>query len=170
MLEIGIFAPFGTDHDRNIAFCQDTDVRHIVLSAAVLAAPEGAGVPDAADLHALVGTYAGEGVALTALIPPRISLDALTDHEAREREIGLVRGIVQAMGQAGVPFLHLYLSSDPVPDDQEARSRLWAGLVDIYRDLCAAAEGAGVRIATHHYHLPDRLVWNCESMTALLDE
>ena len=34
MLAIGIFAPYGTDHDRNIAFCHDTDVHHIVLSAA----------------------------------------------------------------------------------------------------------------------------------------
>ena len=32
MFDIGIFAPFGDDHQRNLAFCNDTAVRHIVLS------------------------------------------------------------------------------------------------------------------------------------------
>ena len=40
MLAIGIFAPYGTDHDRNIAFCHDTDVHHIVLSAAGIASED----------------------------------------------------------------------------------------------------------------------------------
>ena len=32
MLDIGIFGPFGPDHERNIAFCQDADIHHNVLS------------------------------------------------------------------------------------------------------------------------------------------
>ena len=32
MFDIGIFAPFGTDHDRNIAYCRDAGASHIVLS------------------------------------------------------------------------------------------------------------------------------------------
>ena len=32
MFDIGVFAPFGDDHARNLAFCHDTAVRHIVLA------------------------------------------------------------------------------------------------------------------------------------------
>ena len=33
MFDIGIFAPFGADHERNIAYCRDAGAdRHIVLN------------------------------------------------------------------------------------------------------------------------------------------
>ena len=46
MFDIGIFAPFGDDHQRNLAFCNDTAVRHIVLSVSNVEQEEG-GVPAA---------------------------------------------------------------------------------------------------------------------------
>ena len=44
MLDIGVFAPYGTHHDRNLALCRDTDVHHIVLSAYGIAGDRAAGL------------------------------------------------------------------------------------------------------------------------------
>ena len=70
MLDIGIFAPFGTDHERNTAFCRDTDVRHLVLSTGQVGGNDV--VPSGADLKELVSNYADKGIRLMALTPPRI--------------------------------------------------------------------------------------------------
>lgn len=73
------------------------------------------------------------------------------------------------MGAAGIPNVHLYLNVDPVGDEDE-RSRLWDGLVNVYQELIASAEKANVRISTHHYHRADRLLWNYATMSRLLGE
>lgn len=170
MLDIGIFAPYGTDHDRNLAFCQDTGVHHIAMGAAAVAGKGTDGVPAPDTLKNLVQTYARGGVTLAALTPPRISLQALSDAGVREQEMGVIRRTLTAMGEAGVPFLHLYLSNEPAPSDPAEKARLWEGLADIYRELSAVSEQAGVLISTHHYHLPDRLLWNCHTMSRMMDE
>ena len=170
MLQIGIFAPYGTDHDRNLAFCQDTDVHHIVPSAASIAGDATDGVPSASTLKDLARQYAAGGVTLAALTPPRISQEAFSDAEARASELDVIGRIIQGMGEAGVPYLHLYLNVNPAPPDAAEKAQLWDGLVDVYRELSGIAEKAGVRISTHHYHLPDRLLWNYETMSRLLNE
>lgn len=167
MLDIGIFAPFAKDHDRNLAFCRDTGVRHIVLSLS--AAAPGDGLPEAGDLAALAGRYAASGVTLAALTPPRVPQEAFADPETRERELERMGLLLDSMGAAGVPFVHFYLNVDPL-SDEEQRAALWQGLVEYYRGLAERAEAAGVKVSTHHYHVPDRLLWNYESMTRLLDE
>jgi mannonate dehydratase len=43
-------------------------------------------------------------------------------------------------------------------------------LVDYYRELIDAAEEAKVKVSTHHYHRPDRLLWNYETMNRVLSE
>ena len=43
-------------------------------------------------------------------------------------------------------------------------------MVDVYRELSEIATNAGVRVSTHHYHLPDRLLWNYDTMSRLLNE
>ena len=170
MLEIGVFSPFGTDHDRNLLFCQDTDVHHIILSAASVAAEGSDGVPAPGALADSVSHYAGGGVALASLTPSRLSTEALRDNGVRENEVDVFRRILESMGRAGIPLLHFYLGTDPAPDDPGERARLWDSLVDIYRELAQVAETAGVRISTHHYHRPDRLLWNHETMHRLLEE
>ena len=167
MLDIGIFAPFGSDHERNLAFCRDTDVRHIVLSLS--AAAPGDGLPEAGDLARLAGRYAAAGVTLAGLTPPRVPQEAFADAETRERELDSMGCLLDSMGAAGVPFVHFYLNVDPLSDEGE-RAALWQGLVEYYRGLAGRAEAAGVKVSTHHYHVPDRLLWNYESMTRLLDE
>ena len=167
MLDIGIFAPFGRDHERNRAFCRDTAVRHIVLS--VSDASGGEGTPDAGDLARLAGEYAAEGVTLAALTPPRVPQQAFADAEVRERELESIGRLLESMGTAGVPYVHFYLNVDPLSDDGE-RAALWQGLVEYYRGLAERAEAAGVKVSTHHYHVPDRLLWNYESMSRLLDQ
>ncbi|MBI4530235.1 MAG: mannonate dehydratase [Candidatus Latescibacteria bacterium] len=170
MLDIGIFAPYGTDHDRNLAFCRDTDVHHIVLGTAQIAGENSDGVPSAETLKHLSHTYATGGVTLAALTPPRISQKAFSDPETRNREVDFMRHVLEGMGEAGIPFLHLYLSTDPAPSDPIEKARLWDGLVEVYRHLIPVAEKANVRVSTHHYHLPDRLLWNYETMSRLLNE
>lgn len=167
MLDIGIFAPFGSDHERNIAFCQDTAVRHIALSTGNVA--PGDGVPPVEALQDLVDKYAADGVQLTALTPPRISQAAFTDAAVKAQELDFMQRLVQGMGQAGIPLVHFYLNVDPI-DDPGIRSQLWEGLVAFYRELVSAAEQAGVGISTHHYHRPDRLLWNFETMSTLLSQ
>ena len=43
-------------------------------------------------------------------------------------------------------------------------------MVEVYRELTSIAEKAGVRISTHHYHRPDRLLWNYQTMERLFNE
>jgi sugar phosphate isomerase/epimerase len=167
MLAIGVFAPFDTDHARNLAFCRDADVHHLILSAARLAAD---GLPSSPVLQELVAQYASVGVVLSALTPPRLSLQACIDGQAREKELGYMSRLLENMGRAGIPFLHLYLSTQAAPVDPGERARHWEGLVEMYRGLAAFAEQAGVRVSTHTYHRPDRLLWNSATMSRLLEE
>ena len=169
MLAIGIFAPYGTDHDHNIAFCHDTDVHHIVLSAAAIAGEGTDGVPSADALKDLVSKYAADGITLAALTPARIRQEAFSDPDTRKEEVAIFGRIIDNMGQAGIPYLHLYLNVDRLNSDAQ-RDQLWDGLVEVYRPLTGIAEKAGVRISTHHFHVPDRLLWNYETMSRLLNE
>ena len=168
MLDIGIFAPFGDDHERNVAFCHDADVRHIVLSIGNAGAGDDS-VPDAATLTALAQQYRDDGVTLAGLTPPRVPQEAFADGAARERELGYMGRVLESMGAAGVPYVHFYLNVEPL-GDEGARAQLWQGLVAYYQGLASRAEAAGVKISTHHYHVPDRLLWNFESMSRLFDE
>lgn len=168
MLAIGIFAPYGTDHDRNIAFCHDTDVHHIVLGAAGIG--EGSdGIPSADALKELVDKYAAAGVTLAALTPARIRQAAFSDPDIQREEVGTFSRLIENMGAAGIPYVHLYLNVDPLSSDDE-REGLWGGLVEVYNQLTDVAEAAGVRLSTHHFHVPDRLLWNYETMSRLLGE
>ncbi len=64
---------------------------------------------------------------------------------------------------AGVPYVHFYLSADAAPHDPDERQTAWNGLVAIYRELGQIAADAGVQISTHTFHVPDRLIWNQET-------
>ena len=61
MLDIGVFAPFGTDFEKNIAFCVDGDVHHIIHSAAELAEDDGE-VPEPDELVRVTEAYGAGGV------------------------------------------------------------------------------------------------------------
>ena len=126
-------------------------------------------MPDAAALTALAKRYADAGVTLAALTPSRVPQEAFADVAVRERELAFMGRVLESMGAAGVPFVHFYLNVQPVADEGE-RAELWKGLLEYYRGLSARADAARVKISTHHYHVPDRLLWNYESMTRLLDE
>lgn len=170
MLDIGIFAPFGTDHERNTAFCRDTEVRHLVLSTGQAGGNGADGVPSEAALKELVSVYADEGIGLMALTPPRIPQRAFGDANARREEVAHMGEILRNMGKAGIPLVHMYLNIEELSEAGEERERLWDGLVQVYRELASIAEEAGVRISTHHYHLPSRLLWNYDTMSRLLRE
>ena len=109
MLDIGIFAPHGTDHQKNIAFCQDTDVHHIILPSRSLAKDDG--IPDPDKLKNIALTYSKSGVQLASLTPPRINLETLPNNELRTRELNQILGIIESMGAANIPYLHLYLNN-----------------------------------------------------------
>ncbi len=102
MLDIGVFAPYGIDHNRNLAFCQDTNVHHIALSASGIAGKGTDGVPSVNTLKDLVHKYATGGVTLTALTPPRISQEAFSNLDSRKRELDVIQRIIEGMGEAGI--------------------------------------------------------------------
>ena len=167
MLDIGIFGPFGPDHERNIAFCRDADIHHNVLSFQDIAG-DATEVPSGRTLRELVDRYAKADVRLMGLTPPRLPQAAFSNEEVRNREISFFGQLIESMGEAGMPYVHFYLNVDEAPEDADERERLWEGLAATYRELTPIAEAAGVKISTHHFHLPDRLLWNYETMTRLL--
>ena len=118
----------------------------------------------------LVDLYAKADVRLMGLTPPRLPQAALSDEEVRTREISFYGQLIESMGEAGMPYVHFYLNVDEAPEDPDERKQLWEGLAATYRKLTPIAEAAGVKISTHHFHLPDRLLWNYETMTRLLRE
>ncbi|NKB69328.1 MAG: TIM barrel protein [Candidatus Latescibacteria bacterium] len=168
MLDIGIFAPFGDDHERNIAFCRDSDVHHIVVSTGNIPCTE-PNLPDPEALSQLAAQYRQHDIHLAALTPPRVPQTAFEDETVRDSELAYMERLLAAMGQAGITYVHFYLNVDPL-DDEAKRNHLWEGLVEYYRRLVALAEAADVRISTHHFHVPDRLLWNYQTMSTLLDQ
>ena len=166
MFDIGIFAPFGTDHDRNIAYCRDAGASHIVLNTGNISSDD---APEADALKTLADQYASAEVVLAGLTPPRLSLDACVDSAARAREVGYMRRLIENMGHAQIPLVHFYLSADAAPTDPDERQQHWQGLVEIFRELGQIGEGVGVRISTHTFHVPDRLIWNRETFSNLMD-
>ena len=169
MLDIGIFSPHGADHERNLEFCRDTDVRHIVLSSGNIDSQDDDAVPLSGAIKDMADQYADAGVTLAALTPPRIPQSAFSDLEVRKSELQKLGRLVEGMGAAGIPYVHLYLNVDPL-DSDDAREQLWGGLIEVYRELIAIATQAGVQISTHHFHRPDRLLWNYATMSRLLGE
>lgn len=160
MFDIGIFAPFGADHARNIAFCRDAGATHIVLNTGQIGEDD--------SLKALADQYAAADVVLAGLTPPRLSLDACVDRTARTREVGSLRRLIETMGDAQIPFVHFYLSADAAPTDPNQRQTHWQGLVEIFQELGQIGQDAGVRISTHTFHVSDRLIWNRESFASLM--
>ena len=160
MFDIGIFAPFGADHARNIAFCRDAGATHIVLNTGQISSDD--------SLKALADQYAAADVVLAGLTPPRLSLDACVDRAARTREVGYMRRLIETMGDAQIPFVHFYLSADAAPTAPNQRQTHWQGLVEIFQELGQIGEDAGVRISTHTFHVSDRLIWNRESFANLM--
>lgn len=161
MFDIGIFAPFGTDHERNIAYCRDAGATHIVLSTGQ--------IPSDDALKPLADQYAAAEVVLAGLTPPRLSLDACVDSAAHKREVGYMRRLIENMGRAQIPFVHFYLSADAAPADPEQRQKHWQGLVAIFQELGQIGEDAGVQISTHTFHVSDRLIWNRETFANLME-
>ena len=168
MFDIGIFAPFGDDHQRNLAFCNDTAVRHIVLSVGNVEQDD-SGAPAAQPLKDLAARYRDDGVQLACLTSPRIPQAAFDDPAVKERELQAMGCLLERMGAASIPFVHNYLNVDPI-EDESRRPALWDGLVAFYRELIPKAAETGVRISTHHFHVPNRLLWNFETMSSLLNE
>lgn len=160
MFDIGIFAPFGADHERNIAFCRDAGATHIVLNTGQISSDD--------SLKALADQYAAADVVLAGLTPPRLSLDACVDRAARTCEVGYLRRLIETMGDAQIPFVHFYLSADAAPTDPNQRQTHWQGLVEIFQELGQIGEDAGVRISTHTFHVSDRLIWNRVSFANLM--
>ena len=165
MFDIGIFAPFGADHARNIAYCRDAGATHIVLNTGQISSDD---APAADALKALTDQYAAAEVVLAGLTPPRLSLDACVDDAARTREVRYMRRLIENMGHAQIPIVHFYLSADAAPTDPDQRQTHWQGLVEVFQELGQIGEEAGVRISTHTFHVPDRLIWNRETFTNLM--
>lgn len=73
------------------------------------------------------------------------------------------------MGVAALDILHLYVSSVRAPSRTEEREAFMRRLIEYYRRLVEQAERSQVRIATHTYHSPSRLIWNYETINRLLE-
>ena len=129
-------------------------------------------VPDMAPaqpLKDLATRYRDEGVQLAGLTPPRIPQAVFEDPAVKERELQIMGRLLERMGAAGIPYVHNYLNVDPI-EDESRRPELWEGLIAFYQELIPRAAETDVRISTHHFHVPNRLLWNFETMSTLLNE
>ncbi|MBM3238144.1 TIM barrel protein [Candidatus Poribacteria bacterium] len=169
-LDMGIFPPFGNDHDRNIAFCLDTEVYYVALGSGQIAGQSPKGIPSTTQFVAVKEKYLESGIRLQAITPPRITFEALADKSVWSAEMDVQKSIIKNMGEAGIPLLHIYVSGVQAPTDESERETYMKRLVDYYRELIDAAEEATVKVSTHHYHRPDRLLWNYETMNRVLSE
>jgi len=169
-LDMGIFPPFGNDHDRNISFCLDTDIRYVALSAGQIAGQSPKGIPSTTQLIAAKEKYLESGIKFQAITPTRITFEALADKSVWTAEMDVQKSIIKNMGEAGIPLLHIYVSGVQAPTDEAERKTYLKRLVDYYRELVDAAEEAKVKVSTHHYHRSDRLLWNYETMNRVLSE
>lgn len=169
-LDMGIFPPFGNDHDRNIAFCLDTEIYYVALGAGQLAGQNLNGIPSTTQLITVKEKYLENDIKLQAITPTRITFEALADKSVWEAEMDVQKSIIKNMGEAGIPLLHIYVSSVQAPTDEAEREIYLNRLVDYYRELVDAAEEANVKVSTHHYHRPDRILWNYETMNHVLSE
>ncbi len=160
-MRIGVFPPFGDDYDKNIAFCLDAGASCIALRPG--------DAPSAADLAQLKARYARAGIDACAVMAPRITTEAMLDSRLREAESAALVRLIEAMGAAGIGILHLYVSSVRAPTEPTEYEAFFQRLVAYYRRLVAAAEPAGVRLATHTYNAPSRLVWNADTLERILD-
>lgn len=75
-MEIGVFPPYGDDHERNIAFCRDAGANCIALRVGNEPRPE--------ELLDLKARYAQAGIAFSVVMAPRITTEALIDERLRE--------------------------------------------------------------------------------------
>ncbi|MBC7236209.1 MAG: mannonate dehydratase [Chloroflexi bacterium] len=73
------------------------------------------------------------------------------------------------MGEAGIPILHLYVSSVRAPTEEAERETFFSRLIDYYCRIVEQAERSNVRLATHTYNAPSRLIWNVETFGRILD-
>ena len=117
------------------------------MSAAGIASEDS--IPSTDALKDLVSKYAAAGITLAALTPERIRQAAFSDPEIQQEEVATFGQLIQNMGEAGIPYLHLYLNVDQLSSDAE-REGLWDGLIEVYNQITRIAETAGVRISTHH--------------------
>lgn len=160
-MKIGVFPPYRDDHDCNIAFCRDAGASFIALRVGDDPRPE--------ELSQLKAKYAQAGITFSVVLAPRITTEALIDERLRDRETRTLRGIIASMGEAGLDILHLYVSSVRAPSRAEEREAFMGRLVEYYRRIVEQAERSQVRIATHTYHSPSRLIWNYETFRRLLE-
>ena len=160
-MRIGVFPPYDNDHERNIAFCRDAGVGEIGIRAETAPHPE--------ELARLKGKYAAAGVNLSVILPPRITTEALIDERLRHLETENLCGIIACMGEVGMEVLHLYVSSVHAPTSSEEQELFMRRLTEYYRRIVEQAECSRVRIATHTYNAPSKLVWNYETMNRILE-
>ena len=160
-MEIGVFPPYGDDHERNIAFCRDAGANCIALRVGEDPKPD--------ELLELKAKYAQAGIDFSVVLAPRITTEALIDERLRAREIDTLRRIIRSMGEAGVRILHLYVSSVRAPSVAKEREVFMGRLIEYYRQIVEQAERSRVRIATHTFHSPSRLIWNHETFNRLLE-
>ena len=160
-MKIGVFPPYGDDHQRNMEFCRDAGVGYIGIYSRSVPGPE--------ELLELKRKYAEAGVNFSVLLPPLITTEALIDERLRRSETGTLRRIIVNMGEAGVEILHLYVSSVHAPSSAEEREVFMRRLIEYYRRIVEQAESSQVKIATHPYNAPCRLVSNYETLSSILE-
>jgi len=160
-MKIGVFPPFGDDIDKNAQFCRDAG------AAAIAVRPSDD--PTSTELTHLREAYAACGVEVCAVLAPRITTEAMLDARLRDSERQALERLIRASGAAGIGIVHLYVSSVRAPSEADEYERFWQRLIDYYQRISSAAEEAGVRLATHSYNAPSRLVWNADTLGRLFD-
>ena len=160
-MQIGIHA-MQRDMDELVARCRQVGVNAVCLSCSCIRGYDEEGVPDPADLHTKLDQLRRAGIEAPAMILHRHpSQKVLT--EGDDAETALHCQTLDVVGEAGVGSMLMYTMTDR-PEDPAQEPANWEAVARFFRQLTAAAERSGVRLANHPNYLQDKLLRNTDGL------
>ncbi|MEM2905591.1 MAG: TIM barrel protein [Candidatus Bathyarchaeia archaeon] len=178
-MRVGIHA-WEADAEKLAAYCHSIDVEDVCLSCSSVEGFDETGILEASALRRFKQGLSWKGVDLTALIAPTPSRAVLEGNLDGGDEAERLCKTIEAMGEAEVntalwyPFNGILYRPPHLIIGEGGRYSLesldgsfrpgglhWPTLVSFFRRIAEAAEGAGVKLASH--------MWDLYFMDALLE-
>jgi len=96
------------------------------------------------------------------------SADVMAGETNAESELENLGRTMGSLGEAGF-YSVLNFAASPQPPTKKEEQEYWERLLDYYAKFVQIAENAGVRIATHAFYYPDRLVRDSEHLLTIVN-
>ncbi|MBC8229579.1 sugar phosphate isomerase/epimerase [bacterium] len=96
------------------------------------------------------------------------SQEVMTGQADAEPELENLKRTMDSLGEVGFYSVLNFVAS-PKPMTEKEENEYWARLLDYYAKFVAMAENAKVKIATHAFYYPDRLVQGSDHLMHILD-